>query len=65
MFINGLKIFFGMPILATPFVQGFSITSGFIGLAGVWLILSGVQGLVNRYTPQETPETSSGQQDRP
>jgi len=52
MFINGLKIFFGLPILLTPFVQGFSIITGIIGMAGAWLILAGFEGLANRYAPK-------------
>jgi len=62
MFINGLKIFFGVPLLLTPFEQGFSIITGFIGAAGIWLILSGVQGLLSRYVPKEAAQKPDDQQ---
>jgi len=65
MVIHGLKIFFGIPILMTPFAQGFSITTWIIGLAGAWLILSGVLGLLSRFAPKEISEKSPDQQDRP
>jgi len=65
MFINGLKIFFGVPILLTPFAQGLSIITGFIGLAGIWLIFSGTQGLITRFVPKETAPKPADQQIRP
>jgi len=56
MVINGLKIFFGIPILLMPFELGFSMVTAIIGLAGVWLILSGFEGLIARFAPKETLE---------
>ena len=62
MFINGLKIFFGVPLLLTPFAQGFSIITGFIGMAGIWLILSGAHGLIARFVPKEAAQKPDDQQ---
>jgi hypothetical protein len=46
MVINGLKLFFGIPILLMPFELGFSMVTAIIGIAGIWLILSGFEGLI-------------------
>ena len=40
----------------TPFAQGVSIITGFICMAGVCLILSGIQGLFAHCATKETPE---------
>jgi hypothetical protein len=45
MFVNGLKIFFGIAILVAAFDCGFSLITAFVGLLGLYLILSGITGI--------------------
>ena len=46
MLINGLKIFFGIAILAAALDCGLSFVAACIGLLGLYLLLNGILGLI-------------------